>query len=93
MEKEDKDRQLQECLELADQKLQQMLTEVVAELAQPVAVLSKVMLLVPGGAGVGRACSSAAHSRKDRRHRSCCPSEMGALPECQTVPAPVSSLR
>ncbi|KAI4560106.1 hypothetical protein MJT46_012344 [Ovis ammon polii x Ovis aries] len=38
---EDKDRQLQECLELAEQKLQQMLTEVVAELAQPVAALSK----------------------------------------------------
>ncbi|KAI4560105.1 hypothetical protein MJT46_012343 [Ovis ammon polii x Ovis aries] len=32
-QKEDKDRQLQECLELAEQKLQQMLTEVVAELA------------------------------------------------------------
>ena len=42
----------------------------------------------PRGAGVGRACSSAAHSRKDRRHRSCCPSEMGALPECQTSPLP-----
>ncbi|KAM7241368.1 hypothetical protein CapIbe_007940 [Capra ibex] len=41
-QKEDKDRQLQECLELADQKLQQMLTEVVAELAQRVAALSKV---------------------------------------------------
>ncbi|KAI4560120.1 hypothetical protein MJT46_012358 [Ovis ammon polii x Ovis aries] len=40
-QKEDKDRQLQECLELAEQKLQQMLTEVVAELAQPVAALSK----------------------------------------------------
>ncbi|KAM7230857.1 hypothetical protein CapIbe_018347 [Capra ibex] len=44
-QKEDKDRQLQECLELADQKLQQMLTEVVAELAQPVAALSKVQPL------------------------------------------------
>ncbi|KAI4572871.1 hypothetical protein MJG53_012709 [Ovis ammon polii x Ovis aries] len=43
--KEDKDRQLQECLELAEQKLQQMLTEVVAELAQPVAALSKVQPL------------------------------------------------
>ncbi|KAI4560103.1 hypothetical protein MJT46_012341 [Ovis ammon polii x Ovis aries] len=41
-QKEDKDRQLQECLELAEQKLQQMLTEVVAELAQPVAALSKL---------------------------------------------------
>ena len=30
MEKEDKDRQLQECLELAEQKLQQMLLEVEA---------------------------------------------------------------
>ncbi|XP_017900216.1 PREDICTED: liprin-alpha-1-like, partial [Capra hircus] len=44
-QKEDKDRQLQECLELADQKLQQMLTEVVAELAQQVAALSKVQPL------------------------------------------------
>ncbi|KAI4560127.1 hypothetical protein MJT46_012365 [Ovis ammon polii x Ovis aries] len=44
-QKEDKDRQLQECLELADQKLQQMLTEVVAELAQPVAALSKLPAL------------------------------------------------
>ncbi|KAG5198072.1 hypothetical protein JEQ12_007762 [Ovis aries] len=44
-QKEDKDRQLQECLELAEQKLQQMLTEVVAELAQPVAALSKVQPL------------------------------------------------
>ncbi|KAI4535459.1 hypothetical protein MG293_014685 [Ovis ammon polii] len=44
-QKEDKDRQLQECLELAEQKLQQMLTEVVAELAQPVAVLSEVQPL------------------------------------------------
>ena len=49
MEKEDKDRQLQECLELAEQKLQQMLLEVEAELAQGVAALSKVLLLVPGG--------------------------------------------
>ncbi|KAI4535477.1 hypothetical protein MG293_014703 [Ovis ammon polii] len=40
-QKEDKDRQLRECLELADQKLQQMLTEVVAELTQQVAVLSE----------------------------------------------------
>ncbi|KAI4560126.1 hypothetical protein MJT46_012364 [Ovis ammon polii x Ovis aries] len=40
-QKEDKDRQLQECLELAEQKLQQMLTEVVAELTQQVAVLSE----------------------------------------------------
>ncbi|KAI4560121.1 hypothetical protein MJT46_012359 [Ovis ammon polii x Ovis aries] len=40
-QKEDKDRQLQECLELADQKLQQMLTEVVAELTQRVAALSE----------------------------------------------------
>ncbi|KAI4560102.1 hypothetical protein MJT46_012340 [Ovis ammon polii x Ovis aries] len=40
-QKEDKDRQLQECLELAEQKLQQMLTEVVAELTQRVAVLSE----------------------------------------------------
>ena len=40
---------MQECLELAEQKLQQMLLEVEAELAQWVAVLSKVMLLVPGG--------------------------------------------
>ncbi|KAI4572853.1 hypothetical protein MJG53_012691 [Ovis ammon polii x Ovis aries] len=44
-QKEDKDRQLQECLELAEQKLQQMLTEVVAELAQLVAALSKVQPL------------------------------------------------
>ncbi|XDA85837.1 hypothetical protein R6Z07F_015592 [Ovis aries] len=44
-QKEDKDRQLQECLELAEQKLQQMLTEVVAELAQRVAALSKVQPL------------------------------------------------
>ncbi|KAI4535462.1 hypothetical protein MG293_014688 [Ovis ammon polii] len=44
-QKEDKDQQLQECLELAEQKLQQMLTEVVAELAQPVAALSKVQPL------------------------------------------------
>ncbi|KAI4535458.1 hypothetical protein MG293_014684 [Ovis ammon polii] len=40
-QKEDKDRQLQECLELADQKLQQMLTEVLAELTPRVAVLSE----------------------------------------------------
>ncbi|XP_068819431.1 liprin-alpha-1-like [Capricornis sumatraensis] len=40
-QKEDKDRQLQLCLELAEQKLQQMLTEVVAELAQWGAALSK----------------------------------------------------
>ncbi|XP_069416155.1 liprin-alpha-1-like [Ovis canadensis] len=40
-QKEDKDRQLQECLELAEQKLQQMLTEVVAELTPRVAVLSE----------------------------------------------------
>ncbi|XP_052515478.1 liprin-alpha-1-like [Budorcas taxicolor] len=40
-QKEDKDRQLQECLELAEQKMQQMLTEVVAELAQGGAALSK----------------------------------------------------
>ncbi|XP_052515477.1 liprin-alpha-1-like [Budorcas taxicolor] len=40
-QKEDKDRQLQLCLELAEQKLQQMLTEVVAELAQRGAALSK----------------------------------------------------
>ncbi|KAI4573646.1 hypothetical protein MJT46_004886 [Ovis ammon polii x Ovis aries] len=43
--KEDKDRQLQECLELAEQKLQQMLLEVEAELAQRVAALSKVLQL------------------------------------------------
>ncbi|KAI4573649.1 hypothetical protein MJT46_004889 [Ovis ammon polii x Ovis aries] len=42
---EDKDRQLQECLELAEQKLQQMLLEVEAELAQRVAALSKVLQL------------------------------------------------
>ncbi|KAI4589110.1 hypothetical protein MJG53_003518 [Ovis ammon polii x Ovis aries] len=42
---EDKDRQLQECLELAEQKLQQMLLEVEAELAQQVAALSKVLQL------------------------------------------------
>ncbi|XP_068847053.1 liprin-alpha-1-like [Capricornis sumatraensis] len=40
-QKEDKDRQLQLCLEPAEQKLQQMLTEVEAELAQGVAALSK----------------------------------------------------
>ncbi|XP_052516077.1 liprin-alpha-4-like [Budorcas taxicolor] len=40
-QEEDKDRQLQLCLELAEQKLQQMLTEVVAELAQRGAALSK----------------------------------------------------
>ncbi|XP_069430112.1 liprin-alpha-1-like [Ovis canadensis] len=40
-QKEDKDQQLQECLELAEQKLQQMLLEVEAELAQRVAALSK----------------------------------------------------
>ena len=50
---------MQECLELAEQKLQQMLLEVEAELAQRVAALSKVLLLVPGGAGAGRACSCA----------------------------------
>ncbi|XP_068847585.1 liprin-alpha-1-like [Capricornis sumatraensis] len=44
-QKEDKDRQLQLCLELAEQKLQQMLTEVVAELAQRGAALSKMLLL------------------------------------------------
>ncbi|XDA72002.1 hypothetical protein R6Z07M_002278 [Ovis aries] len=43
--KEDKDLQLQECLELAEQKLQQMLLEVEAELAQWVAALSKVLQL------------------------------------------------
>ena len=37
------------CLELADQKLQEMLLEVAAELAPRVAALSKVLLLVPGG--------------------------------------------
>ena len=78
-----------------------MLTEVVAELAQPVAALSKVLLLVPGGAGVGRASSLAVppcpspccsvHKGAQTRG-SYCPSEMGVLPECQTVPAPVSSL-
>ncbi|XP_052500515.1 LOW QUALITY PROTEIN: liprin-alpha-1-like [Budorcas taxicolor] len=40
-QKEDKDRRLQECLELAEQKLQQMVLEVEAELAQWVAALSK----------------------------------------------------
>ena len=38
---------MQQCLELAEQKLQQMLLEVEAELAQRVAALSKVLLLVP----------------------------------------------
>uniref|UniRef100_A0AC11E404 Uncharacterized protein n=1 Tax=Ovis aries TaxID=9940 RepID=A0AC11E404_SHEEP len=41
-QKEDKGRRLQQCLELAEEKLQQMLTEVEAELAQRVAALSKV---------------------------------------------------
>ena len=50
---------MEECLELAEQKLQQMLLEVEAKLAQRVAALSKVLLLVPGGAGAGRACSCA----------------------------------
>ena len=101
MEKEDKDRQLQECLELAEQKLQQMLLEVEAELAQRVAALSKVLLLVPGGAGVGRASSLAVPPCPSQ----CCSVHKGAQtrgraarlrwerPECQTVPAPVSSLR
>ncbi|KAG5213027.1 hypothetical protein JEQ12_008813 [Ovis aries] len=40
-QKEDKGRRLQQCLELAEEKLQQMLTEVEAELAQRVAALSK----------------------------------------------------
>ena len=44
---------MQECLELAEQKLQQMLLEVEAELAQRVAVLSKVLLLVPEGRAWG----------------------------------------
>ena len=44
---------MQQCLELAEQKLQQMLLEVEAELAQRVAALSKVLLLVPGGGGGG----------------------------------------
>ena len=60
---------------LADQKLQQMLTEVVAELAQPVAALSKVLLSVPGGRAWGgplpllshRAPPRAAQSTKERR--------------------------
>ncbi|XP_069416141.1 liprin-alpha-1-like [Ovis canadensis] len=54
-QKEDKDRQLQECLELAEQKLQQMLTEVVAELAQPVAVLSKSEHLSSGSSATKEA--------------------------------------
>ncbi|XP_069416148.1 liprin-alpha-1-like [Ovis canadensis] len=54
-QKEDKDRQLQECLELAEQKLQQMLTEVVAELAQPVAALSKSELLSSGSSATKEA--------------------------------------
>ncbi|XDA88433.1 hypothetical protein R6Z07F_018082 [Ovis aries] len=41
-QKEDKGLQLQECLEPAEQKLQQTLLEVEAELAQRVAALSKV---------------------------------------------------
>ena len=60
---------------LADQKLQQMLTEVVAELAQQVATLSKVLLVVPGGRARGgpvpllshRAPPRAAQSTKERR--------------------------
>ncbi|KAI4555337.1 hypothetical protein MJT46_015723 [Ovis ammon polii x Ovis aries] len=40
-QKEDKGLQLQECLEPAEQKLQQTLLEVEAELAQRVAALSK----------------------------------------------------
>ena len=44
---------MQECLELAEQKLQQMLLEVEAELAQRVAALSTALLLVPGGRARG----------------------------------------
>ncbi|XP_052516091.1 liprin-alpha-1-like [Budorcas taxicolor] len=67
-QKEDKDRQLQLCLELAEQKLQQMLTEVVAELAQRGAALSKAGerhssmeergVWAGGAAGRGRRCLS-----------------------------------
>ena len=68
---------MQQCLELAEQKLQQMLTEVVAELAQRVAALSKVLLLVPGGRARGgpvpllshHAPPRAAESTKECRHR------------------------
>ncbi|XP_017900855.1 PREDICTED: liprin-alpha-1-like, partial [Capra hircus] len=70
-QKEDKDRQLQECLELADQKLQQMLTEVVAELAQPVAALSKSELLSSGSSATKEAKLSELTSqlRKEERGR------------------------
>ncbi|XP_069416147.1 liprin-alpha-1-like [Ovis canadensis] len=54
-QKEDKDRQLQECLELAEQKLQQMLTEVVAELTPRVAVLSESELLSSGSSATKEA--------------------------------------
>ncbi|XP_052516099.1 liprin-alpha-1-like [Budorcas taxicolor] len=54
-QKEDKDRQLQLCLELAEQKLQQMLTEVVAELAQRGVALSKSELLSSGSSATKEA--------------------------------------
>ena len=62
---------------MAEQKLQQMLTEVVAELTQQVAVLSEVLLLVPREKARGGpvpllshcAPPRAAQSTKERRHR------------------------
>ena len=54
------------------------------------------------GVGAGRACShavppcpcpSCSVQAGAQTQGSCCPSEMGALPECPTVPASVSSLR
>ena len=98
---------MQERLELVE-KLQQTLwraetlPEVEAEQAQRVAALSKVLLWVPGGQARGgpvpvlshHAPARAAQSTQHRRRGgSCCPSEMGALPECQAAPASASSLR
>ena len=98
---------MQEHLELEEQKLQQTLPraetlpEVEAELAQRVAALSKVLLWLPGGrAGKGlfhavppcpSPCCSVHKGAQTRG--ACCLAEIGARPECQTVPAPVSSLR
>ena len=98
---------MQEHLELEEQKLQQTLLraetlpEVEAELAQLVAALSKVLLWVPGGRareGLFHAvppCPSPCCSvhRGAQTRGACCPAGMGARPECQTVPAPVSSFR
>lgn len=91
---------LQQTLQRAE-----MLPEVEAEQAPRVAALSMVPLWVPrgewgvgGGAGTRRACSravppdparAAVHTGA-RMRGSCCPFEMGALPECQAAPASVS---